>query len=203
MTRRGFAGSWSVISMILKETQLNKPGPIRPQNAPDPWEEEALLAFEKGKVEVSEIQEIDGRLYMRLMRPLFVEKACLACHAAQGYELGDIRGGISVSVPFEPIQTIARSHFTTMALGHILLWLLGLGGIDLGARSLGKRIREKFRAELPRRDSEERFHQMAENIGEVFWMQDLDPPKVITLIRPLSRCLAFLLKTCLKAPRRG
>ena len=175
--------------------------PIRPQNAPDPWEKEALLAFEKGKTEVSEIRELDGRLYMRLMRPLFTEEACLACHAAQGYELGDIRGGISVSVPFEPIQTIARRHFTTMALGHILLWLLGLGGIGLGTRSLGKRIKERFRAELSRRASEERFRQMAENIGEVFWMQDLDPPKVIYVNSAFEQVFSLPTKDLLKSPQ--
>lgn len=32
------------------------------------------------------------------MAPLPVKKACLKCHEAQGYNLGDIRGGISVTI---------------------------------------------------------------------------------------------------------
>jgi len=44
--------------------------PIRPENAPDPWEARALGAFEAGKEEVSSVEEIEGESYMRLMRPL-------------------------------------------------------------------------------------------------------------------------------------
>ena len=43
--------------------------PIRPQNAADPWEAEALRAFGRGETEVSSIESFDGQSYMRLMRP--------------------------------------------------------------------------------------------------------------------------------------
>lgn len=59
-------------------TSLN---PIRPENAPDPWETKALQAFERGEIEISSVEEIEGKEYMRLMRPLIVEKECLKCHA--------------------------------------------------------------------------------------------------------------------------
>ena len=71
-------------------TSLN---PIRPANTPDPWETRALKAFQTGLKEVSSVEETEGNDYMRLMRPLLTEKGCLKCHAAQGYKLGDIRGG--------------------------------------------------------------------------------------------------------------
>jgi len=70
-----------------------------PENAPDPWERSALMQFEKGAQEVSEAVDIGDRHYFRLMRPLYVEESCLQCHAEQGYKVGDIRGGISVSLP--------------------------------------------------------------------------------------------------------
>lgn len=44
--------------------------PIHADNAADPWERESLLAFEKGTEEVSSLEMINGREYMRLMRPL-------------------------------------------------------------------------------------------------------------------------------------
>jgi len=125
-------------------TSLN---PIRPENAPDPWETEALQAFEGGETEISSIEEMEGEGYMRLMRPLITEKGCLQCHAVQGYQEGDIRGGISVSIPVEPLWTVARMQVLTLAGGHAMLWLMGLGGIVLATQRLTRSERERKRAE--------------------------------------------------------
>lgn len=121
--------------------------PIRPENAPDEWEAEALQVFEAGVLEVSSIEMLDGEEYLRLMRPLLTEERCLKCHASQGYEVGDVRGGISVSVPMAPLWAAGRTHFAAEVLGHCGVWLLGLVGIGLGARHILGRIRERERAE--------------------------------------------------------
>ncbi len=123
-------------------TSLN---PIRPENAPDPWETEALQASERGETEISSVEQMEGREYMRLMRPLATEEGCLKCHAAQGYQEGDIRGGISVSIPMEPLWAIARVNVFTLWLGHGLLWLVSLAGIGLGGRQLMQSERERKR----------------------------------------------------------
>src|SRR3989304_4360776 len=86
-------------------TSLN---PFNPRNVPDSWEAEALRAFERGKTEVSSVETMYGESYLRLMLPLVTEHGCLKCHAAQGYKEGDIRGGISVSVPLAPILAAWR-----------------------------------------------------------------------------------------------
>jgi diguanylate cyclase (GGDEF)-like protein/PAS domain S-box-containing protein len=125
-------------------TSLN---PVRPENAPDPWETEALRAFERGETEVSSILKIDGIEYMRLMRPFITEKACLKCHARHGYKEGDIRGGISVSIPMEPLWVRARKENILLSLVHGLLWLLGLCGIVLGTQRLRQSERERKQAE--------------------------------------------------------
>ncbi len=117
-------------------TSLN---PIRPENFPDPWETRALQAFESGQTEISSVEEMEGKEYMRLMRPLVTEKGCLECHAAQGYKEGDIRGGISISIPMASLQAIARTSMLTFGLGHALLWLMGLGGIALATERLKQR----------------------------------------------------------------
>ncbi len=124
--------------------------PLRPANAPDPWETQALQDFEKGQTEVSQRTEIQGRPYLRLMRPLLYEKSCQACHGQQGYEVGQVRGGISVSVPLEPLLTATRQHERLMCLSHALLWLLGLGGLLLGLRALERRQEARWRAEQVR-----------------------------------------------------
>ena len=114
-------------------TSLN---PLRPENAADQWESAALRSFDEGAAEASEITDINGKSYMRLMRPLITQQACLQCHASQGYKLGDIRGGITASVPFEKhaiyLQTLNFNDTATYGL----IWLLGLAGLSLGYRQL-------------------------------------------------------------------
>jgi diguanylate cyclase (GGDEF)-like protein len=128
-------------------TSLN---PIRPENRPDPWESEALKTFERGTKEIGSIEMTSGKEYFRFMRPFVTEKACLKCHAAQGYKEGDIRGGISVSIPMEPLRTIERSRMIELTLAHSLLWVIGLAGIGAGTRRLRSQTlqREKLEGEL-------------------------------------------------------
>ncbi len=142
-------------------TSLN---PIRPENAPDPWETEALQAFERGETEISSVEEMEGEEYMRLMRSLITEKGCLKCHAAQGYQEGDIRGGISVSTPVEPLWAVARMQVLTLAGGHAMLWLMGLGGIVLGTQRLRRSERERKRAEESLRESEGRYRSLIDDV---------------------------------------
>jgi len=67
--------------------------PTRKETAPDAWEADALASFENGELEQSSLVKLDGKPYLRLMRPMVVEEGCLKCHNAQGYKVGDIRGG--------------------------------------------------------------------------------------------------------------
>jgi diguanylate cyclase (GGDEF)-like protein len=125
-------------------TSLN---PMRPENAPDPWERKALEAFERGKTEVSALETIAGKEYFRLMHPLRVEESCLKCHAAQGYKEGDIRGGISASIQMEPLLTIMHKRIHQFTISHIILWLIGLGGIALITQFLIKSEEKRKKAE--------------------------------------------------------
>ncbi len=79
---------------------------------------------------------INGKPYMRLMRPFRIDPSCLTCHEEQGYKVGDIRGGISVSVPMNPIMATAW-HTWSLILGHLVLWMLGVVGIILAGRQIG------------------------------------------------------------------
>jgi len=82
--------------------------PIRPENAADDWETVALMEFEESKKEKSvkkeKIEFINNRFEssFKYMAPLYVKQSCLKCHSQQGYLLGDIRGGISVTIPAKP-----------------------------------------------------------------------------------------------------
>jgi len=103
--------------------------PLRAGNAPDQWERGMLEQFEQGKDEVTEFVELEGEPHLRLMRPMVVETRCLRCHAQQGYEVGDIRGGVSASVPMEPYLAAERQTRAAMSRTHGLIWILGLAGI--------------------------------------------------------------------------
>ena len=51
---------------------------------------------------------------------------CLACHGGQGYKEGDIRGGISVSYPFEPFEAATRHDVRLILVEHAAFFLAGL-----------------------------------------------------------------------------
>ena len=78
--------------------------PLNPSNQADPFEAAALQAFERGQLEVSAFTELDGRPVLRYMAPLETTEACLDCHRKQGYQVGDIRGGISVTIAIQELQ---------------------------------------------------------------------------------------------------
>jgi PAS domain S-box-containing protein len=137
-------------------TSLN---PIRSENAPDLWEQEVLGKFEKNPAEIISLEEINGQPYMRLMKPMITENSCLNCHASQEYKIGDIRGGVSVSVPMKPLLAIANNDFGKMILGYFIIWFLGLVGIVVSGKLIKNRINkyhliEKKLADLAKFPSE-------------------------------------------------
>jgi len=125
--------------------------PIRPENAADKWESKALDLFEEGKKQVSSVENINGEPYLRLMRPMITETGCLKCHMQQGYELGDIRGGISVSVPMSLLFSIYRNDIVMLVMAHLPLWLIGLFGIFFSAKRISQSMRRKEMAEAKTR----------------------------------------------------
>ncbi len=118
--------------------------PLNPGNAPDPWERAALQAFEDGRTqEVFEVTEIDGEPYLRLIRPMTVGKGCLFCHGHQGYNVGDVRGGVGVYVPLAEYYSAAESSKATMRFSFGGIWLLGMAGIGWIGRHGRLRLEER------------------------------------------------------------
>jgi PAS domain S-box-containing protein len=144
------------------QSHLTSLNPIRPENSPDPWEAAALKSFESGMKEVSSVEKIADEEYMRLIRPFVTEIACLKCHASQGYKEGDIRGGISVSVPMAPLWAIERPLIKKISLAHLLLWIVGIAGIVISKRGLGKQILARERAEAVLSESENKLRIVAD-----------------------------------------
>ncbi|MGM0540273.1 MAG: diguanylate cyclase [Thermodesulfobacteriota bacterium] len=109
-------------------TSLN---PIRPQNKPTPREKKALMTFEHGVDEIGKFIDQNNSTAFFYMAPLRTKKACLKCHAEQGYQKGDIRGGVSVTLPFR-----ASIPLHALLIGHIAIGLAGGLGIFIASRKL-------------------------------------------------------------------
>ncbi len=171
MTRQVHELGWEAERVRGHITSLN---PIRPANAPDEWEKRALESFDKGEKEFVSIETIEGGTFSRFMRPLVTEEGCLKCHAKQGYKKGDVRGGISVSVPMEPYMVIMRKQVTVLAFAHFGLWLFGTAMLVFGAKHIQHRVRQRDRAEEEMRENEVKHGAMVANISDVIGIIDVD-----------------------------
>ncbi|HZF70551.1 diguanylate cyclase [Sulfuricurvum sp.] len=103
--------------------------PIRPANKPTPWERKALEAFETGVDEVGTFS--DGKYHY--MAPLFMQKNCMKCHEQQGYNIGDIRGGISITLPYNRYASLSPR-----ITGYLAVTVAGLLFILFFGRRLAK-----------------------------------------------------------------
>ena len=131
--------------------------PLNPENLPDDWEAAALNKFEEQAIEFSQVVKIDGKDYMRLMSPALVEARCMKCHKHQGYKIGDVRGGISVSVPMSPHRKVSRANILSHAAWHSFFWLVGLWGLSMASMQLKRRLGER----------EKLLHDMGERVKEL------------------------------------
>ncbi len=148
---------------------------FNPNNAPDDWEKSALESFERDDMtEISEITHLDGVPHLRMMQPMITEEGCLKCHSIQGYKVGDIRGGISVSVPLKAYFAHQNREILQFILSHGLLWILGFAGIFLGHRGMKQHLIEQNRAEDAVRESEEKFRSLFDDALDMIHVVDTE-----------------------------
>lgn len=141
MTRQVFEMQTADSSIIGHITSLK---PIRPENGPDAWETQALQAFERGVKEVYSVETIGGEPFFRYMSPLIADEPCLKCHASQGYQVGEVRGGISESVRLAPLESAQQRFTRAVFLGHAGIWSFGLAVVVL----LGSRLRASLQRQV-------------------------------------------------------
>jgi len=121
-------------------TRLN---PVRPENVADNWEKMALARFDNGEQEILDFSDIQGSPYLRFMRPLKIVEDCLKCHTYKTRKIGDVGGGVSISVPMAPYLKNQKKEIIFISSSFGLLWILGSIGIFFGFSGLTKRIRER------------------------------------------------------------
>lgn len=133
----------------FKITSLN---PLNPSNSPDRFEQEALTAFSQGAQEFFRFEEMtENNVFFRYMAPLVTTKPCLKCHARQGYREGDVRGGISVSIPASTMLQQLQENRAAIIL--IALAIVGL------IYAIIRYVAQVFIGDLSR--AEQQLHEMA------------------------------------------
>ncbi|MET0064865.1 MAG: diguanylate cyclase [Candidatus Thiodiazotropha sp.] len=103
--------------------------PLRDKNKPSGLELRALLSFEAGSEEYSQFIENPNHTEFFYMAPLMTTSACLKCHQQQGYQEGDLRGGVSIRIPNlseAPIQGVVIGHTLIGTIGFLLILTLTL-----------------------------------------------------------------------------
>lgn len=99
---------------------------VNPENSPDEFEHKALVSFEKREInEYIMIEKIQDKPYLRYMSPLFIEKSCLRCHNKNNYQIGDVRGAISIMIPIQKTLDAIDSNKKFM-LGSSILTVIVL-----------------------------------------------------------------------------
>ncbi len=129
----------------LTRYRLTSLAPLNPENAPDTFEAEALRSFEAGGQESSEVTTDREEPLFRFIAPLAVTQDCQGCHGFQGYQLGDIIGGVSLVLPMATEVALFRDRERLVLMtGALLIVLLALT-LALGSSILITRPLETLR----------------------------------------------------------
>ena len=106
----------------FRVTSLN---PVNPLNVPDSFEKESLLSFARGKEEAISVANSELGRVVRFIAPLKVTESCLNCHAQHGYKLGNIRGGLSITIPIDwADDLIRRNTHSLIFIGVVTIFLV-------------------------------------------------------------------------------
>ena len=112
--------------------------PLNPDNKADVFETKALNFFEQNKKEKYFYNFNEKVGSFDFMGSLSVQKSCMKCHAHQGYKIGDIRGGIRVSLPLslynEQISLLSEkteNDYTIIVISSVLILIISIFVINM------------------------------------------------------------------------
>ena len=147
---------------------------LNPNNAPDEWELRMLKDFEQGKKEAFEQSTIAQEPYLRLMLPFPVKQGCMTCHAQQGYKIGDIRGGISASIPLKPYLAEAQARGDELKISHGVIWLFGFLGMVYAGYAEKKTVAQRESALQALHASEQKLLSILESVDACIYLKDTE-----------------------------
>ncbi|MFW5499875.1 MULTISPECIES: c-type heme family protein [unclassified Maridesulfovibrio] len=121
--------------------------PLRPGNEPSEWEAKVLKSFKNNPADFHALATENEKPVLHFMRPMMTEEKCLKCHAQQGYKVGAIRGGISVTVPMSGYQQTMKAFIAETNNSFITIWIAGILSIIIVFNTLSRYERARCRAE--------------------------------------------------------
>ncbi len=123
---------------FFKITSLN---PLNSINAPDDFERRGLFYFNKNKEENIYTEYSKNLSEFNFIGSLKVSESCLSCHRNQDFKLGEIRGGIRVSIPtkkyYQNLEEIKEKNRTI-----IFIIIVGTMALILGFKFILDKLDE-------------------------------------------------------------
>lgn len=134
---------------------------LNPTNEPDVWQLKALNVFESGSADqIFERQTINSEPYLRYMKAIYMTEGCVQCHGVLGFKDGDLRGGVSISVPLMPYLLAAKNTIRSIATSHLIVWILGFMTLVVAVHFLRKYLDQLNRPIAAPRSSEDKFRRL-------------------------------------------
>ncbi|MFT3829693.1 MAG: PAS domain S-box protein [Opitutaceae bacterium] len=154
--------------------RLTSLSPLRPENAPDEWENTALHTLQQGADEVATLAPDNGAPRLRIIWPLTADRTCQSCHTSPRFQAGRLCGGLTTSIPLAPYYAAAARENRTGIVTHALAAVLGLGGLFLGRRSLRHALAQRDLAHSALAENEHRARQLIERLPLITVTRTLD-----------------------------
>ncbi len=133
---------------IFEKSSIRTLQPISKDDDPDDWEKYALSQLVAGKSEFYElISAEDGEMYFRYLHSLYATEQCVKNRPGQNLTVGDLYGGLSITLPLAPFQDGGRKHNQLMIFTYGFMWVAGLFGIGISFDRLRARDKKIHQAQ--------------------------------------------------------
>ena len=171
MTRQVYQLEQEIYGISGRTTSLDA---VRPENTPDEWEREALLSFSKGEKYASKLIRQGDKTLMQVMMPAITQESCLQCHMRKGDQVGNIRGGISITFPIDGIIALFQKQFRTSALYHLLIYLIGITGLVIFYMQTSRQIQKRAAIEKQLWRKTQEWEKTFNAIPDIITLQDIN-----------------------------
>ncbi|MDH5188937.1 MAG: ATP-binding protein, partial [Rhodospirillaceae bacterium] len=147
-----YAELYGVKGMIVSTAPLN------PENMANKWEASAIAKIKAGAKEVGDFFiDANGKEFFHLIRPMVASDDCLHCHGAQGYKVGDVIGGVGVSIPTKKYHDEVGKIIWGNVITHGLIFITGIAGLFSWHTINSRNFKKQLQAERDLKESNDRF----------------------------------------------